>query len=155
MKQLFLLRHGEAGFSDGTDFQRQLTQRGIERLHRMGVELKSRSLGVDIMYCSTAERTMETAKIMESYLAIGEEIFLKEIYEGNLGALINLIENIPSTHNSCLIVGHNPIISLLVSHISGESYLNMQPGMMVCLDLEINEWQMVGLNTGILKEVFQ
>mgnify|MGYP003658524145 CR=1 FL=1 len=28
MKQLFLLRHGEAGFSQDSDFQRQLTIKG-------------------------------------------------------------------------------------------------------------------------------
>ena len=155
MKQLFLLRHGEAGFSEGTDFQRQLTQRGTERLNRMGIELKSRSMEVDLMYCSAAQRTMETASIIHQYISIKEEIFLKQIYDGNLGDLLHLLENIPFQVNSCLIIGHNPILSLLVAHLSGESYINLQPGMLACLELEINDWRMIGLNTGILKEVFQ
>ena len=44
MKRLFLLRHGEAGFSEGTDFQRQLTAKGKENLKRLGEELKNRDL---------------------------------------------------------------------------------------------------------------
>lgn len=155
MKQLFLLRHGEAGFSEGTDFQRQLTKKGIDRLNRMGAELKSRSFSVDLMYCSTARRTMETASIINDYIIIKEEIFLKEIYGCNLGDLIQLLENVPIQANSCLIIGHNPILSLLVAHLSGESYINLQPGMLAYLQLEIDDWRMVSLNSGILKEVFQ
>ncbi|WP_296705927.1 phosphohistidine phosphatase SixA [Algoriphagus sp.] len=155
MKQLFLLRHGEAGFSEGTDFQRQLTQKGIERLNRMGSGLKSRSLSVDLMYCSTARRTMETASIIHDYITIKEEIFIKEIYGGNLGDLIHLLENIPIQVNSCLIIGHNPILSLLVANLSGESYINLQPGMLAHLELEIDDWRMVGFDSGILKEIFQ
>jgi phosphohistidine phosphatase len=155
MKQLFLLRHGEASFSEGTDFQRQLTQKGIERLNRMGVELQSRSISLDLVYCSTAQRTMETASIIKNYFSIKEEIFLKEIYEGNLGDLINILENVSNQVNSCLLIGHNPILSLLLTHLSGENYINMQPGMLAHLELEINDWRMLGLNTGILKEIFQ
>lgn len=155
MKQLFLLRHGEAGFSEGTDFQRQLTKKGIERLNRMGAELKRRSFSVDLMYCSTARRTMETASIIKDFILIKEEIFLKEIYGCNLGDLIQLLENVPFQANSCLIIGHNPILSLLVAHLSGENYFNLQPGMLAHLQLEIDDWRMVGLNSGILKEVFQ
>jgi len=155
MKRLFLLRHGEASFSEGTDFQRQLTQKGIERLNRLGEELQSRSISIDLMYCSPAERTMETASIITNYLSVNEEIFLKEIYEGNLGRLIQILENTSNQVNSCLLIGHNPVLSLLVAHLSGENYINMQPGMLAHLELEINDWRMLGLNTGILKEIFQ
>ena len=155
MKRLFLLRHGETGFSEGTDFQRQLTAKGKENLKRLGEELKNRDLEIDVMYCSSAERTMETATILQSYIQIETEFFLKEIYEGNLQTLLKILENCPSHADSCLIVGHNPILSLLVSHISGENYINMRPGMMACIDMEVSEWKMVGLNTGTLKEVLQ
>ncbi len=155
MKQLFLLRHGEAGFSEGTDFQRKLTSEGKEKLNRLGKELKNRSFSIDFMYCSMAERTMETSKILESYISIKEELFLREIYESNLGYLIELLENCPDSVNSCLIIGHNPVLSLLMGHISGENYINLKPGMMACLDLQVSDWNMVGLNTGILKEILQ
>ncbi|MBN3518859.1 histidine phosphatase family protein [Algoriphagus lutimaris] len=155
MKRLFLLRHGEAGFSEGTDFQRQLTTKGKEKLNQLGKELQSRSLSIDFMFCSTAERTMQTAGIIQRYVAIKEEIFLKDIYESNLGGLIHILEGCPSHAESCLIIGHNPILSLLVSHVSGENYINMQPGMLACLDLEISDWSMVGVNTGSLIEILQ
>lgn len=155
MKRLFLLRHGEAGFSEGTDFQRQLTPKGKEKLNLLGKELQNRSLSIDFMFCSSAERTMQTASIIKKYVLIKEEIFLKDIYESNLAGLIQILEGCPTHADSCIIIGHNPILSLMVSHLSGENYINMQPGMLACLDLEINDWSMVGVNTGSLLEILQ
>ena len=91
MKQLFLLRHGEAGFSDGSDFQRRLTKKGIDNLKRMGGVLKGRSVSVDFMYCSSAQRTVETSDVIKNYLAVKEEIFTREIYEGDLNDLLKQV----------------------------------------------------------------
>lgn len=155
MKRLFLLRHGEAGFSEGIDFQRNLTQKGKERLNRLGLELKNRSFSIDYLFCSTAERTMETASILLQYVPMKEEIFLREIYESKLADMIKMIEGCPNWVSDCLIIGHNPILSLLVSYISGEEYINLQPGMMACLDLEITNWKMISSYTGTLREILQ
>lgn len=155
MKQLFLLRHGEAGFSDGSDFQRRLTKKGIDNLKRMGGVLKGRSVSVDFMYCSSAQRTVETSDVIKNYLAVKEEIFTREIYEGDLNDLLKMIEKTPFSANSCLLVGHNPTISLLLSYLTQGDYLGMQPGMLVEVNLEISQWLMIGRGKGILKEVLQ
>ncbi len=155
MKQLFLLRHGEAGFSQGSDFQRQLTEKGRENLVRMGKSLDKKLKSVDLMYCSTAQRTMETADLIGKYITIKESMFTKVIYHGDMGDLIALLEKTSSSVDSCLLVGHNPTISLLLAHLSDENYLGLQPGMMAVIDLEISEWKMIGFGTGILKEIIQ
>ncbi|WP_192349592.1 histidine phosphatase family protein [Algoriphagus sp. Y33] len=155
MKQLFLLRHGEAGFSQGSDFQRQLTKKGRENLIRMAEGLVPTLKSVDLMYCSTAERTLETANLIEKHVIIKESIFTRVIYQGDMGNMIELLEKTSSSVQSCLLVGHNPTISLLLAHISGEHYLGLQPGMMAVMDLEISDWKMIGFGTGILKEIIQ
>ncbi|GMQ29909.1 SixA phosphatase family protein [Algoriphagus confluentis] len=155
MKQLILLRHGEAGFSDGIDFQRQLTQRGKENLHRLGILLQSKGLTIDRMYCSSATRTRETAEIIKAYLPIHEEIYEKEIYSASLEVLVNLLENTPAEVQTCLLVGHNPTISLLMAHLSDGDYRGLSPGMMGILELEISDWYHIGMHTATLKEVLQ
>ncbi|WP_339704125.1 histidine phosphatase family protein [Algoriphagus aquimarinus] len=155
MKQLFLLRHGEAGFSQGSDFQRQLTKKGRENLIRMGESLDEKLKSVDLMYCSSAQRTMETADLIGKRITIKESIFTRDIYQGNLVDMISLLEKTSSSVDSCLFVGHNPTISLLLAHISDENYLGLQPGMMAVIDLEISDWKMIGFGTGILKEIIQ
>ena len=155
MKQLLLLRHGEAGFSDGLDYQRQLTPNGKQSLNRLGVILKRKELQVQRMYCSSAQRTMETASLLSEYIPIEETIYSREIYEGDMACLIELLEKTPSSIDRCLLVGHNPTISLLQSVITDEGYLGLQPGMMVIIDLHISDWMMIGQATGSLKEVYQ
>jgi phosphohistidine phosphatase len=155
MKQLFLLRHGEAGFSDGEDFQRQLTPKGKENLNRLGQTLQSSGLKVDFLYCSAATRTRETAEIIKKYIEVGTEEYTREIYEGKLVFLITLLENTPKEAQSCILIGHNPTISMLISHLTNSNYVGLQPGMMGIIDLEISEWYMIGLGTGTLKEMMQ
>lgn len=155
MKQLFLLRHGEAGFSEGSDFQRSLTQKGIDDLNRMGKLLSDRTLNVDFMYCSSAQRTIETSDLIKNYIGVKEEIFTREIYEGDLFDLLNILEKAPVLANSCLLVGHNPSISLLLAQLTQEGYFGLQPGMMAKVNLEISQWNMIGEGSGILEEIIQ
>lgn len=155
MKHLILLRHGEAGFSDGVDFQRQLTPAGKENLNRLGEILHSAGMKADFLHCSAATRTRETAEIIKKYIQIEEEVYTRVIYEGNLESLLKLLENTPKTAETCMLIGHNPTISLLLSHLTHGYYIGLKPGMMAILDLEIHEWYMIGLGTGMLKEVLQ
>ncbi|WP_439489551.1 SixA phosphatase family protein [Algoriphagus sp.] len=155
MKRLFLLRHGEAGFSNGADFQRKLTKKGRENLIRMAKSLSEELKNVDLLYCSTAERTMETAEIVGHDMTFKDSQFTKEIYQADIGSLITMLEKTPSEVKTCLIIGHNPTLSLFLAHICNENYLGLQPGMMAVIDLEITDWKMAGFGTGTLKEIFQ
>lgn len=155
MKHLILLRHGEAGFSDGVDFQRQLTPLGKENLNRLGETLLSGGMKVDFLHCSSATRTRETAEIIKKYVAIEEVEYTREIYDGNLESLMQLLERTPKEAESCMFIGHNPTISLLLSHLSHGDYIGLKPGMMAIVELEISDWYMIGLGTGIVKEVLQ
>lgn len=153
MKKLILLRHGEAGFSEGTDFQRQLTKFGIEKVNRVGKTLQKTIPEIDFMYCSPAQRTRETAEILSSLVLIKAFDLQKSIYEGDLGSMMGLIENIPDIAESCLIVGHNPIISLLLSTLTDHSYQNMTPGTLAIIEFEFDSWKLVSAGTGILREI--
>ena len=155
MKYLILLRHGEAGFSDGVDFQRQLTHGGKENLNRLGKNLQAGSMIIDFLHCSAATRTRETAEIIKSYVTIGDVEYTRDIYEGNLESLMRLLEHTPKQAHSCMLIGHNPTISLLLAHLTHENYIGLKPGMMAIVELQISDWSMVGLGTGILKEVLQ
>lgn len=155
MKQLFLLRHGEASFSDSSDFQRNLTQKGIEDLNRTGKLFSDRILTVDLMFCSSAQRTVETSNLIKNFIGVKEEIFMREIYEGDLFDLLNILEKAPSLANSCLLVGHNPAISLLLAHLTQEGYVGLQPGMMAEVDLNIKEWSLIREGSGVLRKILK
>jgi phosphohistidine phosphatase len=155
MKQLLLLRHGEAGFSSGLDLDRHLTQNGKEKLARLGETLAKTEISVDLMYCSEATRTQETAAIIKNYISIAQEIITRRIYNADLNSLIEIIENTPESVDVCLLIGHNPTISLLQARISNSDYIGMRPGMLAKIDLEVPQWRMIGHGTGTLREILE
>jgi phosphohistidine phosphatase len=155
MKQLFLLRHGEASFSSSLDFDRELTDRGREKTFRLGQTIKSADLKVDFMFCSEAKRTQDTADLIHKSIEISESQITKKIYDGDLKTLISLLEKTPAHSQNCLLVGHNPTISLLLAHITESHYLGLQPGMMAIIDLSIADWSMIGHRTGSLREILE
>lgn len=155
MKHLILLRHGEAGFFKGLDFDRQLTTSGKERLNRLGETIGNQFEKIDLMYCSPALRTTATAEIVEKYLTIQESIYSDDIYSGDLRKIIELLESTTDSVETCLFIGHNPVISHLLSHLTQENYIGLQPGMLAKIDLELEDWKMIGLGSGTLKEIVQ
>lgn len=124
-------------------------------MNRLGEILKSGAMNVDFLHCSAATRTRETAEIITEYVPIEEVEYTREIYEGNLESLMNLLERTPKEANSCMLIGHNPTISLLLSHLTHEDYIGLKPGMMAIVELEITEWSMICLGTGTLKELLE
>jgi phosphohistidine phosphatase len=54
-----------------------------------------------------------------------------------------------------LLVGHNPGVSALVSHIADQGYLSIQTGMMVVIELTVDDWIHLGIGTGTVREVLQ
>jgi phosphohistidine phosphatase len=155
MKQLILLRHGEAEFSKGLDFDRQLTTSGEERLNRLGETIKNQFEKIDLMYCSPSVRTTATASVMERYLLIKDTNYPEVIYTGDLGKMVELLENIPKSIETCIIIGHNPVISHLLSHLTHENYIGLTPGMLAKIALEIEDWKMIGIASGTLIEIVQ
>ncbi|MHA7131877.1 SixA phosphatase family protein [Algoriphagus namhaensis] len=153
MKKLYLLRHGEAGFSEGLDFERNLTPRGVDQLTRMAALLQKRISKIDFMYCSSAHRTRQTAEVILSEIQIVEKEYTPLIYEGKLTDLLGLLESLPPRVHSCLVVGHNPIISLLLSHLTNLSYQNMSPGTFAQLEMELDSWELIGMGTCSLREI--
>lgn len=66
MKQIVIVRHAKAvpyGYED--DFNRDLTERGINDATKISSELKQRGINADIMVSSPAKRALKTAHILQ------------------------------------------------------------------------------------------
>ncbi|WP_297338306.1 histidine phosphatase family protein [Algoriphagus sp.] len=153
MKKLFLLRHGEAGFGEDTDFKRRLTTRGKSTVLKVAKSVRKDQESIDFMFCSSASRTQETAEIFGNEVLIKAKKLDEKIYSGDLNYLILLLESLPDTLSSCLIVGHNPTISLLLSLLSDSAYINLQPGNVGIIEFELDSWKFISRGSGILKEI--
>ncbi|MCH7415582.1 histidine phosphatase family protein [Belliella sp. R4-6] len=156
-KILVVLRHGEADFTfgNGTDFQRELNQNGVDQLSRIKKLFGKASIKLDKIIASASVRTTQTAEIMAAELDKDIIEYSGEIYEAESSILLDVISKVSDDVENLMIIGHNPGVSALVSSIADQGYLNMQPGMLVIIELSVSQWKHVGIGTGIVREVMQ
>ncbi|WP_215226831.1 SixA phosphatase family protein [Echinicola shivajiensis] len=157
-KYLTLLRHGEAEPAHGFkgDFSRNLSDNGKYRLNRLGAILKERAMFFDISYVSSAQRTQETADIIDNYLSITNKEIKKDLYLADVDIIFDTLRTVSDEINQVILIGHNPGISGALAMLTNDFQINMTPGMMAILELHADSWE-VGINRGMgtLKEVIQ
>lgn len=157
-KILTLLRHGEAEPAKGqqADFKRNLTTDGAHRLERLSQVLSLRNLHYDLLLSSTSNRTVQTSEIIQQGLPCREAVFFDTLYLADVQVMMELISQQKEENEQVLLVGHNPGISALLSYISGEHQLTLQPGMMAMVEIEADSWALAtSRGLGILREVLQ
>ncbi len=139
--RFILIRHGEAAnhSPDGKDFSRPLTFSGQLMIKRGGQLLFDRDIKPDLIYCSTAKRTSETAAIIARETGFTGMIQPKpELYNCSPGVILELInKNIMPELVTC-IVGHNPAVSD-VRRLTTGGNRSLAPGDMVIIDANLNQ----------------
>jgi len=157
--KLFILRHGES-LPGSPDFDRPLSEQGRHDIKQFGIKLAKleHELATDkiTLLSSPSKRTLETTQLLLSGLH-NLDVSAKYIEEGYLadpGTWIRCIEKLPSEIPTCIIVGHNPGISDLITILSG-SQITMRPGDCVKMELLINDWNEVFDGTGNVISVYR
>jgi phosphohistidine phosphatase len=110
MHQLHLLRHAKSSWDDDTeDHARPLNKRGRESARLIG-ETLPKSLGaLDLVLCSSALRTRETAALALAGFAQSPPIrYEDELYLASADRLLERLREIDETVESVMVIGHNP-----------------------------------------------
>lgn len=153
--KLHLLRHSDTeDFAiTGVDFDRNLTSSGRARAEKMGLYLNDQLSRKIAVYCSSSNRTRETAAIIQSTFGYRNIQHKDELYHANLSQLLKFVNQLED-HGPVLIIGHNEGITDLVNHLSGENtYLDTCN--YVCIDLNVTNWKEVSGNLGQLVENYR
>jgi len=110
MKSLLILRHGKAeAFNESSDKSRVLAERGIRDAKKMGELILEKTGTPDLIVSSDAARARQTAEIASKAAHYKAAIdFRPEIYNASMGRLIQVVESLPESAKTVLIVGHNP-----------------------------------------------
>jgi phosphohistidine phosphatase len=123
-RTLILLRHAKAEDPAGKpDRDRGLAKRGRGDARGVGGWLShpSRALAVDLVLCSTSERTRQT---LDGVLAGGASAkdtrFDERIYDASAAGLLDLLREVPDSATSVLVIGHAPAIPVLASALAHE-----------------------------------
>jgi phosphohistidine phosphatase len=126
LRELLILRHTKSDHSDPSliDFERPLSERGREDAHTMGRWLHHQNLIPDYILTSPAKRTLQTIRRAKSHFDPNSSIPCQHeasLYEASLEALLNALTQIPTDSHRVLIVGHNPSLEQLLTHLVPES----------------------------------
>ncbi|MCY0933794.1 SixA phosphatase family protein [Streptomyces sp. H34-S4] len=121
-RRIVLLRHAKAEWSDGTDHDRPLAERGRHDAPAAGQKLAQTGIAFDLALCSSAARTRETWKLAVHELPHRPKTSYEErLYEAPLGELIALVNETSDEVKNLLVIGHNPGMHALADALSGSA----------------------------------
>ena len=123
MRYLTLIRHAKASWADPDqrDHERPLNQRGLRDAPMMAAHVAAAVPRPDRILVSTAHRTQQTGTFFTDALQGDQEIEIvheKRIYEASLSTLLETIEATPAHIKHLMLIGHNPGMAHLHSHIA-------------------------------------
>lgn len=124
MKKLILMRHAKSSWNypDLSDHQRPLNTRGKKDAPRMGAFLQEQGIVVDVILCSTAQRTRETlALFLEEYIFEGNLDFVDELYHADLSDYLGVLAKLPDDVETAMLIGHNPTMAYALDFFCDEN----------------------------------
>ncbi len=122
MKHLLLMRHGEAGWGDGSqdDFDRSLTDAGRRASKAIGAWISKHDLVPDTVLVSAAARTTQTWEILRDALPdMATAQPTPDLYLASPGTLLAHIERVEPDTEITLVIAHNPGLEALARLMAG------------------------------------
>ncbi|WP_316749809.1 SixA phosphatase family protein [Pedobacter gandavensis] len=154
MKQLLLIRHGKSdwGNSHISDFERPLNARGLRNAPEMASRIVKKDLIPQLLVSSPAVRALTTAKHFaevwnKPLQKIQEE---PSIYEANVMALLNVVNNLSDKHDSVALFGHNPGLTEFANYLSNANIYNIPTCGTVLMEFPFEKWEQLSNHTGNL-----
>lgn len=149
MKKLILFRHGKSSWDSGvSDFERDLSQTGIERTHKSASELKKElEFSIDSWYSSPAKRAERTADIAKNYFTEGKKInFDQKLYTFSFFDLLKFIKDLDNQYQSAILFGHNEAFTEFTNRLGNQFINNLPTSGVAIFEFETNDWK--GLERG-------
>ena len=141
---LTLVRHAKSSWGNPgmSDIDRPLNERGLRDSPRMAEWLASNILKPDLILSSPAQRARTTAEALAVACDIPASAIRYEdyIYYQGRTAWLEGIQHLNDSLVSVVLVGHNPTISDLGTHLLGEGHLSFPTCAICSLEFPIESW---------------
>lgn len=110
MHRLHLLRHAKSARDEGLeDNERPLSRRGREEARSVGESLPDAVGAIDLVLCSTALRTRETAELALAGFAVPPRVRFEDgLYLAGWAALMQRLRRLDEAEGAVMVIGHNP-----------------------------------------------
>lgn len=155
-RTLVMIRHAKSSWSNPlqSDFERPLNERGNTDALEMGKRLKNAGITPDLIICSTARRTRETAGHIAAALGYdpAQIQWEEKLYHCIPAVFEEVIYEVDDRIKSICIIAHNPGITDFVNQLSKDFYTNNMPTCgIVATDIEADHWNAFNISK---KKVF-
>lgn len=151
MKTLYLVRHAKASWDYHVqDWERPLTEAGIERAHKVSKLLKSKKIKPDKIISSYAFRALNTAVIFSldlKYPAKNIEI-RNEIYENKAIDILDMLRKQDDNDDVIMVFGHDPSITDLYNMLTRKLLLKLSTASTAGIQFKIKNWKNLGSTVG-------
>jgi phosphohistidine phosphatase len=110
MHQLHLLRHAKSSWDDDADdHERPLNKRGREAARLIGETLPKAIGALDLVLCSSALRTRETAALALAGFGTAPQVLYEDgLYLASQVKLLRRLCRLDEGVGSVMVIGHNP-----------------------------------------------
>jgi phosphohistidine phosphatase len=149
MKTLLLMRHAKSSWKDESlsDHERPLKKRGKKDSKLIAKVIKKKDLTPDLILCSSAVRTKETAEVLTDALDYeGKVIYSDELYMGEPQDFVSALKDVNNKYDAVMIVAHNPGLEAYLQIIDGEIEA-VPTGGLGYLVLVLDDWKDISLDT--------
>lgn len=149
MKRLLLMRHAKSDWSEGglIDYERPLNKRGTHDANMMGKWLAHHFEAPELILCSSARRTRQTLQLlllgMQSSQVSTHEIeqhTLEAMYLAPTSRLVDLVHAHLNSHNSMMLIAHNPGMDGILSHYCPDAPLTSSGKLMTTGNIAVIEF---------------
>ncbi len=156
-RHLILVRHAKSRQAEGgqKDFDRELTDTGIQQASRLGRYLYMKEVIPDKILTSNAVRVKKTAMFVAEQVQV-ENTKIEEdedLYEASVRTLMNRINAIDDSLESVMVIGHNPAMLHLCEHLLNDPVDSFPSCSMVYLSFSNLSWNEIDKGTGSLIEI--
>lgn len=146
-RTLFLVRHAQSADkqSGQTDHDRELTSAGRQQATALGLFFQEQKYFFDAVMCSTAIRTKQTLVHILSAapnVHANRLFFEEEYYQGTAQDYYNSVINFDDQFPAVLIIGHNPSITALASHLlEKQPAESFSPASFAEISFDVRTWR--------------
>jgi len=155
MKHLILTRHAKTEVIHDaiSDYERNLTKRGIQDSNLISNYLLEKGIVADLLISSPANRAIATAKLFANRFNITQNNILKldQLYNSlSTQEFLELLQHNAGHHDRVWVFGHNPDIASWAFKLLDENYRHVPTGTAIGIEFDVNNWSDIDARSGKL-----
>jgi phosphohistidine phosphatase len=142
MRTLILMRHAKSDWGNVnlSDHDRPLNARGMRAAPLMAQHLLANRVRADVILASSAVRVQQTLELLQENWGGSATVWkVPELYLAGPQEIVRHIEGLHDDWQNAMVIGHNPGLSALASHLAGDC-LDMPTAATILFTTQQSSW---------------